>query len=173
MRTPARAAQAEVFSSVCDERLMLGRHVRERVQARVGRLQLGDDGALGEQRERVGGQASLSQRLGPAQIRRSRSLFDRENARDFRSHVGDVSQRDGAGHDDHTGHRGHEPDLTSRRFLFAGAPGENEAIHEADEQTGEFGGTRESAKHAVHEEHCGTRADAFHRDERHCRCRSG
>jgi hypothetical protein len=61
---PGRAAQAQILSRVRHDGLMLGRHVGEHLQTCVRRLHLGDNRALGELCEPVGGQTPLPERIG-------------------------------------------------------------------------------------------------------------
>ncbi len=55
--------------------------------------------------------------------------------------------------------------MAGRRLVLAGAPGERDAVHHADEQPGEFSGACNTGERAVDDEHHSADGDASHGDD--------
>ena len=92
-RPPACAAQPQELAHGADERLVLGRHVLKRLDAGIRRLELGDDGTVGEIRERIRAEALMREPVERLVVGAGGLRFGGDDGVDGRLDVGDVAQR--------------------------------------------------------------------------------
>ena len=134
---------------------MFGRHIPERGQARVDRLELGQDFPLGELRECLGGETPFPERVGGGLIRRGGALLGGDHA--------DISGLTSAIFRSVTAHPIATTTAAARvaatgRIAGASMPArraEHDPVAEADGQPDEFCGAGEPVHRAEYQKHRG------------------
>src|SRR5712692_3768916 len=92
-KPPALAPQLQVLLGVRDQRLVFRRHVVERLQTYLGRLQLGLDRSIDHLGQRLGADSARLEPIGRRLVRTRRVTLDRNEPIDFRPDIGNSTER--------------------------------------------------------------------------------